>query len=84
MPFDSFMTSSLAYELSQKLTGLKVDKVCQPERDEIVVNRSYGVWDYRDMPLNYRGQICLPFFAAWMPLGVFAMWLYGKVEKKLK
>lgn len=35
MPFDSFMTAALTYELSQKLCGLKVDKVCQPERDEI-------------------------------------------------
>lgn len=35
MPFDSFMTSALTWELSQKLTGLKVDRICQPERDEI-------------------------------------------------
>lgn len=35
MPFDSFMTAALTHELSEKLTGLKVDKVCQPERDEI-------------------------------------------------
>lgn len=35
MPFDSFMTAALTHELSQKLCGLKVDKVCQPERDEI-------------------------------------------------
>ena len=35
MPFDSFMTAALTCELSQKICGLKVDKVCQPERDEI-------------------------------------------------
>lgn len=35
MPFDSFMTSALTDELSQRLCGLKVDKICQPERDEI-------------------------------------------------
>ncbi len=35
MPFDSFMTAALTYELSQKICGLKVDKICQPERDEI-------------------------------------------------
>ncbi len=35
MPFDSFMTSALSNELSNRLVGLKVDKVCQPERDEI-------------------------------------------------
>jgi len=35
MPFDSFMTACLVHELSEKLIGIKVDKVCQPERDEI-------------------------------------------------
>ncbi len=35
MPFDSFMTAALTHELSKKIVGLKVDKVCQPERDEI-------------------------------------------------
>jgi len=35
MPFDSFMTSALTQELKTKLVGLKVDKICQPERDEI-------------------------------------------------
>ena len=50
----------------------------------LIVNRSYGVWDYRQMPLNFLGQICLPFFAAWMPLGLFAMWLYGKADNMLK
>ncbi len=35
MPFDSFMTSALARELSDRLVGLKVDRIFQPERDEI-------------------------------------------------
>ncbi len=35
MPFDSFMTAALTKELNQRLIGLKVDKVCQPERDEV-------------------------------------------------
>ena len=35
MPFDSFMTAALVDELSRTICGLKVDKVCQPERDEI-------------------------------------------------
>ena len=35
MPFDSFMTAALCSELAEKLSGVKVDKVCQPERDEI-------------------------------------------------
>ena len=35
MPFDSFMTAALTLELRQKIVGLKVGKICQPERDEI-------------------------------------------------
>lgn len=35
MPFDAFMTCALARELREELTGLKVDRINQPERDEI-------------------------------------------------
>ncbi len=35
MPFDSFMTAALTCELKNKVLGLKVDKITQPERDEI-------------------------------------------------
>lgn len=35
MPFDSFLTMALTRELREKLVGLKVDRVLQPERDEI-------------------------------------------------
>lgn len=31
-------------------------------------NRRYRIWDYRRMPLNVQGQICLPFTAAWCAL----------------
>jgi len=30
-----------------------------------VWNRDYQVWDYRHMPLNFQGQICLPYTALW-------------------
>lgn len=30
-----------------------------------VCNRRYRIWDYRRMPLNVRGQVCLPFTLAW-------------------
>lgn len=25
----------------------------------MVANRNYGLWDYRDMPYNFQGQVCL-------------------------
>ena len=33
-----------------------------------IFNRRYQVWDYRHTPLNIRGQICLPYTAAWCAL----------------
>jgi uncharacterized membrane protein len=49
----------------------------------LAVNREYRVWDYRRMPLNFRGQICLPFFFLWMPLCMVGMWVYGWLDKWL-
>ncbi len=34
----------------------------------LVWNRRHQVWDYRHMPLNWSGQICLPFSLAWCGL----------------
>lgn len=48
------------------------------------------VWDYSDMPLNYKGQICLPFVFLWVLMSVFAMfveeilrWRFFRLEKPL-
>ena len=38
----------------------------------LVFNRDHRVWDYRDLPLNFRGQICLPFSLLWIPVSLFA------------
>ena len=46
----------------------------------LLFNRHYSVWDYRDMPLNLWGQICLPFSAMWAPLSLAAMMLYRKLS----
>lgn len=31
----------------------------------LVWNRDHRVWDYRRMPLNWKGQVCLPFSLLW-------------------
>ena len=49
----------------------------------LLVNRQYAVWDYRQMPLNFFGQICLPFSLLWYPVSAGAMLLYGALERKL-
>lgn len=45
-----------------------------------------GVWDYSGMPLNYKGQICLPFSILWIFVSIAAVvlddwlryWLFGE------
>lgn len=32
-----------------------------------------GVWDYSDLPVNFRGQICLYYFVLWIPLSAAAV-----------
>ena len=32
----------------------------------IIFNQNYTIWDYRNMPFNLYGQICLPFSFLWM------------------
>ena len=49
----------------------------------LVFNRDYRVWDYRDLPVNFWGQVCLPFSLLWMPLGLGGMELYRVVEREL-
>ena len=46
----------------------------------LLANRQYTVWDYRDMPLNFLGHICLPFSLAWVPVSLGGMYLYRKLN----
>lgn len=47
----------------------------------LLVNRDYGVWDYRSVPGNFRGQICPMFCALWVPVAAAGMGLYGAAER---
>ena len=49
----------------------------------LAVNRSYTVWDYRTMPVNFMGQICLTFSLLWIPVSLFAMMLYGILDREI-
>ena len=48
----------------------------------MLVNRDYRAWDYRDMPANFRGQICLPYSLLWVPVSIAAMGLHSLLERK--
>ena len=47
----------------------------------LLVNRDYHVWDYRTLPGNFKGQVCLPFSLLWIPVASVGMELYGLTEK---
>ena len=49
----------------------------------LLANRDYSVWDYRNMPMNYHGQICLPFCLLWLPISLGAMLLYDILDARL-
>ena len=46
-------------------------------------NRQYQVWDYRDQPGNFMGQICPLFTALWIPLSLAAALLFEQMEKRI-
>jgi len=50
----------------------------------LLFNQSYHVWDYRQLPLHFHGQICLPFFFLWVPVSLAAMALYALAEGMLE
>lgn len=49
----------------------------------LLFNRNYTVWDYRNLPFSFLGQICLPFSLLWIPVGSGGMGLYRLLEKRL-
>ncbi len=49
MSYDGFVTRSVVCELSQKLLGGKIDKIYQPESDEIILNVRTFDGNYRLM-----------------------------------
>ncbi|MDD5863136.1 MAG: hypothetical protein PUD80_00660 [Firmicutes bacterium] len=49
----------------------------------LLVNRQYQVWDYRDRPGNFLGQICPTFSLLWIPVSMLAMALYAWLDGRL-
>ncbi len=42
----------------------------------LLVNRQFQVWDYRNQPGNFLGQICPLFMLLWIPVTAAGMGLY--------
>ena len=51
-----------------------------------------GIWDYSGMPLNFLGQICLPFSLIWWAVSIFGIvlddwiryWIFGEERPHYK
>ena len=48
----------------------------------LLVNRQFAVWDYRNAPFHFLGQICLPYSLLWMPVGLAGAEIYRFLDKK--
>lgn len=88
-----FVAGGLTFLLLGKLRKIKLPRQMKPVAGAalitgvelgmgLLVNRDYRIWDYRSVPLNYRGQICLPFSLLWIPVSLLGMALYGLTERE--
>ena len=48
----------------------------------LLANRDYRVWDYRQMPYNFLGQICLCYSLIWIPVSFGGILLHRLLNKK--
>lgn len=49
----------------------------------LIWNQDYGIWNYSNMPFNYMGQICLPFYFLWMLLSAIFIPFLDYIEWKV-
>ena len=49
----------------------------------LLVNRNFTVWDYRQLPVNFRGQICLSFSLLWIPVCMVGAAAYRGLNRLL-
>lgn len=50
----------------------------------LIFNKDYSIWDYRNMPLNFKGEICVSFSVLWCLISMVAIELDNYLRKKLK
>lgn len=49
----------------------------------LTINIDHSIWNYTNMPLNYKGQICLPFYFLWMLLSFIFIPFLDYIEWKI-
>ena len=51
----------------------------------MVANRDYSLWDYREMPFNFQGQICLQNSLVYTAIATWAAWiLFPRMERGME
>ena len=50
----------------------------------MALHRDHRIWDYRALPCNYRGQICLPFSLLWIGAAGAAAVLFERWDRWLE
>ena len=50
----------------------------------LLCNRSYDVWDYRDQPGNFLGQICPLYTFLWVPVSLMALYLHDALSQRIE
>ena len=72
-----------AVALSAVATGLvctSVDFLCG-----MICNQDYSVWDYRHLPFNFMGQICLQNSVLYTVAAMLILWIfYPKMDRALR
>lgn len=49
----------------------------------VIFNSDYHIWDYRHLPFNINGYICLYFSLAWVIISIFGIPLLDYIEWKV-
>lgn len=49
----------------------------------LLLNRQFRVWDYRQLPLNFQGQICLMYSLLWIALSPAGWSAHRILENRL-
>ena len=90
--YSMFLAGGLCFLLLGKLEESRVPPWARPLAGLItlvelavglVFNRDHRVWDYRGVPLNFRGQVCLRFSLLWVPLAALGGWVYRRAKRLL-
>lgn len=50
----------------------------------LLANRDYRVWDYREVPYNYHGQICAGFSLLWIGAAALVLLIHDPLEKAIR